>query len=249
MLHNPFGKSDTGKRRTNNEDSFFLAAPFGMFDAFMIVADGMGGHSYGEVASSLAISVVVDYLQKAPVNMPGYLLEQAVEKANREVYRKSLELNTNGMGTTLVIAAVVGRDVYIANIGDSRAYYVDPKKYTITQVTKDHSYVEEMVEKGLMKRGSEEYERSKNVITRAVGTLPKVEPDLFELRMRRGSYLLLCSDGLSGMVRDIVIKNLVLDETFPMERKVESLIFTANERGGKDNITVVLYQAGEDADA
>ncbi|MBR3036764.1 MAG: Stp1/IreP family PP2C-type Ser/Thr phosphatase [Lachnospiraceae bacterium] len=249
MSSNPFGKTDKGRKRTNNEDSFFLAAPFGMFDAFMAVADGMGGHSYGEVASSLAISVIVDYLQNAPVNMPGYLLEQAIEKANRVVYKKSVELETMGMGTTIVLAAAVGRDIFIANVGDSRAYYVDPKKYTIKQITKDHSYVEEMVEKGLMKRGSEEYERSKNVITRAVGTLPKVRTDLFEQRMRRGSYLLLCTDGLSGMVQDIIIKNLILDETFPMERKVDSLIYTANERGGKDNITVVLYQAEEDADA
>ncbi|MBQ6036933.1 MAG: Stp1/IreP family PP2C-type Ser/Thr phosphatase [Lachnospiraceae bacterium] len=249
MSSNPFGKTDKGRKRTNNEDSFFLAAPFGMFDAFMAVADGMGGHSYGEVASSLAISVIVDYLQNAPVNMPGYLLEQAIEKANREVYKKSVELETMGMGTTIVLAAAVGRDIFIANVGDSRAYYVDPKKYTIKQITKDHSYVEEMVEKGLMKRGSEEYERSKNVITRAVGTLPKVRTDLFEQRMRRGSYLLLCTDGLSSMVQDIIIKNLILDETFPMERKVDSLIYTANERGGKDNITVVLYQAEEDADA
>ena len=249
MNSNPFGKTDKGRKRANNEDSFFLAAPFGMFDAFMAVADGMGGHSYGEVASSLAISVIVDYLQNAPVNMPGYLLEQAIEKANREVYKKSVELETMGMGTTIVLAAAVGRDIFIANVGDSRAYYVDPKKYTIKQITKDHSYVEEMVEKGLMKRGSEEYERSKNVITRAVGTLPKVRTDLFEQRMRRGSYLLLCTDGLSGMVQDIIIKNLILDETFPMERKVDSLIYTANERGGKDNITVVLYQAEEDADA
>ena len=249
MSSNPFGKTDKGRKRTNNEDSFFLAAPFGMFDAFMAVADGMGGHSYGEVASSLAISVIVDYLQNAPVNMPGYLLEQAIEQANREVYKKSVELETMGMGTTIVLAAAVGRDIFIANVGDSRAYYVDPKKYTIKQITKDHSYVEEMVEKGLMKRGSEEYERSKNVITRAVGTLPKVRTDLFEQRMRRGSYLLLCTDGLSSMVQDIIIKNLILDETFPMERKVDSLIYTANERGGKDNITVVLYQAEEDADA
>ena len=249
MNSNPYGKTDKGRRRTNNEDSFFAAAPFGMFDAFMVVADGMGGHSYGEVASSLAISVIVEYLQNAPVNMPGYLLEQAIEKANREVYKKSVELETMGMGTTIVMAAAVGRDIYIANVGDSRAYYVDPKKYTIKQITKDHSYVEEMVEKGLMRRGSEEYERSKNVITRAVGTLPKIRTDLFEQRMRRGSYLLLCSDGLSGMVQDIIIKNLILDETFPMERKVDSLIYTANERGGKDNITVVLYQAEEDADA
>ncbi len=247
--NNPFGKTDKGRKRANNEDSFFLAAPFGMFDAFMIVADGMGGHSYGEVASSLAISTVAEYIQKAPVNMPGYLLEQAVEQANEVVFRRSADMNTFGMGTTLVIAAIVGRDVYIANVGDSRAYYVDPKKYTIKQITKDHSYVEEMVEKGMMKRGSEEYERSKNVITRAIGTMSKVEPDLFEQRMRKGSYLLLCSDGLSGMVRDIVIKNLILDETFPMERKVESLIHTANEQGGKDNITAVLYKAEEDADA
>ena len=135
MINNPIGKTDKGKRRTNNEDSFFLAAPFGMFDAFMIVADGMGGHSYGEVASSLAISVIVDYLQKAPMNMPGFLMEQAIEKANRAVFRKAIDLNTTSMGTTVVMAATVGRDVYIANVGDSRAYYVDPKKYTIAPST------------------------------------------------------------------------------------------------------------------
>ncbi|MBP5253997.1 MAG: Stp1/IreP family PP2C-type Ser/Thr phosphatase [Lachnospiraceae bacterium] len=228
----------------NNEDAFYVADHVGMFDTLMVVADGMGGHSFGEVASSLAVSTVVSYISREPVNMPFYIIEQAIANANLAVQKKAMELNSYGMGTTLVLAGVVGKHIYIANIGDSRLYTVEGRLNTIRQITKDHSYVEEMVELGLIERHSEAYESQKNVITRAIGIYSEVEADYFELDLMRDSYLLLCSDGLSNMVPDQVMKALILDENFPLEMRLDSLIEAANNRGGKDNITVILY-AGE----
>ena len=138
------------------------------------------------------------------------------------------------------MAYLSGETMHIANVGDSRLYLLNSIKGTITQVTKDHSYVEEMVRKGLMKRGSADYVRQKNIITRAVGTSAETYPDLFTLDLKYGDLLLLCSDGLTNMVEDGMIRDLALDEDFPVEERVRSMIRTANERGGRDNITVIL---------
>jgi len=241
-----YGKTDPGKVRRNNEDSFFVSeGSVGIFDQLMIVADGMGGHLLGEVASQTAVQTFANFVNEAPADSPAYIMESACYAANLEVRKISEKRKTYGMGTTLVAAGIVNDRVYIANIGDSRLYFLDGDGSTMRQITRDHSFVEEQVEKGLMERGSEEYERQKNIITRAVGIYSEVEPDIFEFVLHKNRYLLLCSDGLSNMVEDSVIKSLALDEDLSLKKRVESLVNVANNNGGKDNITVVLYCSDE----
>ena len=240
------GRTDIGLKRKNNEDTFFISeSPVGIFDAFMVVADGMGGYSYGEVASGRCVDTVVNYIRTAAFDFPQILLRRAVEAANARVRKEAQSLMSFGMGTTCVAAGLINGHIYAANIGDSRLYLINAKDFTIRQITKDHSFVEEQVANGLMERGSEEYESQKNVITRAVGIYDKVEPDLYDFDLKDGDYLLLCSDGLTNMLNDVVIKNLILDDTFTLERRLDSLIENANKNGGKDNITVVIFEKDE----
>ena len=233
--------TDTGKKRERNEDCFFVSqGNVGIFEELLVLADGMGGHSYGEVASATAVETVVSYLSSAPMDFPESLLEEAVATANLEVRKKSDLKHAALMGTTLVIAGFINGYVYVANVGDSRLYHLNSIKGTITQVTRDHSFVEEMVRKGLMERGSEAYLRQKNIITRAVGTTEETYADTFTIELKHGDLILLCSDGLSNMVEDVMIRNLALDNEFTLEQRVVSMIRTANFNGGRDNITVIL---------
>lgn len=243
---NIYGKTDKGITRKNNEDSFFLTSgPAGVFDAFMVVCDGMGGHKLGEVASSTAVHAMVDSIEQEPDMNAAYVMEQAVSIANLEVRKASEEHRSFGMGTTLVACGIQGQTAYVANVGDSRLYLLNRNDPSILQVTHDHSYVEEQVSRGLLARGSEEYNRQKNVITRAVGVYSEVEADQFEIDLQPGDYLLLCSDGLTNMVSDEEIKTIVLDESRSVEERVGALIDAANEYGGRDNITAVLYDTKE----
>lgn len=240
------GRTDIGLKRKNNEDTYFISeTPVGIFDALMIVADGMGGYSYGEVASGRCVDTIVNYIKTAPVDFPQMLLRRAIEAANARVRKEAQSLRSYGMGTTCVVAGLINGHIYAANIGDSRLYLINANDFTMKQITKDHSFVEEQVANGLMLRGSEEYESQKNVITRAVGIYERVEPDLFDFDLNDGDYLLLCTDGLTNMLNDIVIKNLILDDSFSLERRLNSLIDNANQNGGKDNITVVLLEKEE----
>ena len=243
------GRTDTGILRTNNEDAFFISTePVGIFDALIVVCDGMGGHSFGEVASRVCIEAVVEDLLSEPVDNPLLIIEQAVSMANLAVRKESERRGgTDIMGTTLVLAGIIGDRVYAANIGDSRLYLIGGKDYTITQISKDHTFVEEQVERGLLERDSEEYEKQKNMITRAVGVYAEVEADLYELTLSDDQYLLLCTDGLTNMVSDLLIKNLALDISFDLEKRVETLTALANRNGGRDNITVVLAHYLEEA--
>ena len=170
-----------------------------------------------------------------------------VYAANLDV-RKYSEANDGiDLGTTLVICGIISGHAYVANVGDSRLYLLNRYAYSIRQITKDHSYVEEMVARGLMTRNSEEYMRQKSVITRAVGFFPETEPDLFDFSLEEGDMILLCSDGLTNMLKNVVIKYLALDDSFTLERRVDTLIDEANHMGGRDNITVILAER-EDQD-
>ena len=242
------GKTDTGILRDNNEDAFFISeSPIGIFDQLIVVCDGMGGHSYGEVASRKAIEAVIEDLVNEPVDNPALILEQAVSMANLAVRKESESRGGQEiMGTTLVIAGIIGNHVYAANIGDSRLYLIDGNDYTITQISHDHTFVEEQVRLGLIERDSEEYEQQKNMITRAVGVYAEVEADQFELTLENNQYLLLCTDGLTNMVSDLVIKNLALDDSFELYHRVETMIDLANRNGGRDNVTLVLAHYTEE---
>ncbi len=243
---NIFGLTDKGMMRKNNEDSFFLkTGSLGVFDTLMVVCDGMGGHRLGEVASSTAVHAVVSSIESEPDMNPAYVMEQAVSIANLEVRKASEEHRSFGMGTTLVTCGILGKTAYVANVGDSRLYLINKYEQSILQVTHDHSYVEEQVARGLLTRGSEEYNRKKNVITRAVGVYSEVEADQFEIDLAEGDLILLCSDGLTNMVSDEELKEIALDEERTVEERVRALVDAANGYGGRDNITVVLYDTEE----
>ena len=172
---------------------------------------------------------------------------RAISMANLAVRKESENLGGQEiMGTTLVIAGIIGDHVYAANIGDSRLYLIDGTDFTITQISQDHTFVEEQVRMGLLERDSEEYEQQKNMITRAVGVYAEVEADQFELTLKNDQYLLLCTDGLTNMVSDLVIKNLALDDSFDLEHRVETFITLANRNGGRDNVTLVLAHYTEE---
>jgi len=241
------GRSDTGRKRINNEDSFFFSAePVGIFDELMIVCDGMGGHSFGEVASSVCVQTLTDTIRETPDPSPVFVLEQAINSANLEVRKESDRLKSSGMGTTMVMAAIQENIAYIANIGDSRLYLLDKGAKTLRQVTRDHSLVEEQVAKGLLSRGSTLYASQKNVITRAIGVYSEPDPDFFEEELTEGNVLLLCSDGLTNMVPEDEILKILLNESFSLRQRVLLLIDAANRGGGTDNITVILAEVKEE---
>ena len=181
-----------------------------------------------------------EYIKESEKTDAVAALRDAISRVNLELYELASEREElSGMGTTLVAAVIEGDTLYAANIGDSRLYLIE--KGGIRQVTKDHSYVEEMVSMGQMERESQEYKQQKNIITRAVGIEPKVEADFFEVPLESGDYILLCSDGLSNMVDNSSIFRLVL---LPgtLQTKATALAALANQNGGKDNIAVVLVE-------
>ena len=172
------------------------------------------------------------------------VLEKAIRQVNRELYREAVEKEElMGMGTTLVAATTEGKTLYVSNIGDSRLYLIRRKK--AYQVTRDHSYVEEMVAAGRMVRGSQEYLSQKNIITRAAGMTERVEADFFEVDLEDGDKILLCSDGLTNMVDNEKIAEIA-SAGESLRQRVQRLVDQANENGGRDNITVILADYQEE---
>jgi protein phosphatase len=242
-----FAKTDKGQRRRMNQDYVFATGqPVGVLPNLFLLADGMGGHKAGDYASRYLVEELKKYFSTAAPQPEIRVMQDGISRINTALYRLSQENESlNGMGTTMVIAIIEGRTLTVGNIGDSRAYLIHGN--TIHQITKDHSYVEEMVERGFMRRGSKDYMNSRNIITRAVGIEPTVSADFFELELQEGDFLLLCSDGLSNMVDNESIKNIVRDYS-SVQEKVLALIDMANINGGKDNIGVVLVDPfGEEA--
>lgn len=233
--------TDIGRVRQMNQDALYASTePVGPLSNLFLVADGMGGHRAGDFASRYLVEHLPEYIKESSENDAVLVLRSAIDKINSELYDLACEREElSGMGTTLVAATIEGDTLYAANIGDSRLYLIE--KGGIRQVTKDHSYVEEMVSMGQMERESEAYKQQKNIITRAVGIEKKVEADFFEVVLKQGDYLLLCSDGLSNMVDNSSLFRLVL---FPgtLHMKARSLVALANQNGGKDNIAVVLVE-------
>lgn len=233
-----FADTDIGLCRSTNQDDFYYSLePIGNLPNLFMVADGMGGHNGGDIASRCTIETMVSMIQMDLLKTPEQLFHNAFRRANRLVYDKSRQdISLKGMGTTLVAATIVGDELIAANVGDSRLYVIEED---IRQVTQDHSYVEEMVRKGKMERGSREYKEKKNMITRAVGVFSTVQPDYFHVSLSEHSQVLLCTDGLSNMVEDSVILQ-VLQKEDSAENKVKELIELAKENGGSDNITAML---------
>ena len=230
--------TDTGRVRTANQDYVYASVePVGSLPNLFVVADGMGGHQAGDYASRYIVEILVSYLQYTENSQIVPLLREGILKVNTMLYQESKEKpELSGMGTTLVAAVADENTLYVANVGDSRLYLVRDR---IRQVTKDHSYVEELVSLGRLERGSKDYKDKKNIITRAVGTEDKLLVDFFEVGLEPGDFILMCSDGLSNMLEDAEMEEIIGSD-LELQEKAEKLITVANDNGGKDNIAVVL---------
>ena len=235
-----FAATDVGKVRKVNQDCVFSSTvPVGCLPNLFIVADGMGGHKAGDIASRLTVDSVVDKLSK--VNSKDYIsvITDTIIKVNKEVIDKAAESQDYaGMGTTLVVATVFDNILKVANVGDSRLYVVGED---IIQITRDHSLVEEMVINGQLDRADARVDKRKNIITRAIGGESKVEAEMFSVELKPEDKILMCSDGLSNMVDDTEILEIINREP-DIEKAARMLIDAANENGGKDNISVVIVE-------
>lgn len=234
--------TDVGKRREINEDSLFISeTPVGILPNLFVVADGMGGHNAGDFASQHVVEQFVEALKSQDTKKESVesAVRRALEAANGYIYEKSLsDKSLEGMGTTFVMASCIDNRMFVSNVGDSRLYLINSK---IVQITIDHSQVEEMIAMGVITRKDAKTHPDKNIITRAVGVEPTVEADFFNIRLERGDIILLCSDGLTNMVDDEDIYKIV-SESKSLDEAVHKLIDTANNNGGRDNITAVLIE-------
>lgn len=234
-------RSDTGMIRAGNEDSFFADANAerGVF----VVADGMGGHAAGEVASEMAVQIVAGELVARSDLGSGAAtreLARTLRQANAAIYERTItEADKQGMGTTASVLVLAAGRYVIGQVGDSRVYLL--RDGQLAQLTKDHSYVQEQVDAGMLTPEQARYHPYSNVITRCVGASADVEPDSYEGEIRVGDIFLVASDGLTGMVDDRRLLQLLSARSSP-QRTVDALVAEANGRGGLDNITAVVVQ-------
>ncbi len=249
------GMTDVGSARDHNEDDFYLSDGD---EALCVVADGMGGHRSGEVASAMAIKAIVDYYRDSIGETDGeevvedngtkrpmdeFRLIRAIQQANKAVFQAASESELyRGMGTTIVSGFFTEKGVYLAHIGDSRAYrYRDGR---LEQQSEDHSLANEYVRMGILQAEDVEHFPYKNVITRACGLTDDVEVDVTFGEMEPGDLFILCSDGLTDMVPDRQLTE-ILKSTEDLDELAKILIEKANENGGADNITVILARVDE----
>jgi PPM family protein phosphatase len=246
LLH--AARTDVGMIRSGNEDNYVVKAngDHGLF----IVADGMGGHAAGEVASLMAVQTL-----ERELGVVGSLDERtaadrvsdALKMANRNIHDRTItEVDKQGMGTTASVLIVSGTRYMIGQVGDSRVYLL--RDGALHQLTKDHSYVQEQVDAGFLTPEQARYHPYSNVITRCVGASPEVQPDIYSGEAKLGDLFLVASDGLTGMVDDRRLQMLLMSRSEP-ERKVRDLISEANGRGGLDNITAIVVQVAQEGDA
>jgi serine/threonine protein phosphatase PrpC len=250
------GVSDVGRVRTNNEDSFRILDNLGLF----ILSDGMGGEAHGEVASSLAVETIVKYCEAPPKEDSGVtltgttsatwnektkVLQSAVHQANFKIF-ESAQKNPDqrGMGATLTTVWLNENRLSIAHVGDSRAYLL--RSGSLQQLTSDHSLVAEQVRRGILTRQQAEESEMQSVLLRALGAHADVEVDVDEAEIFPRDVLLLCSDGLTRMVTEPEIAGTLQAETDPATA-AQKLVDLANERGGLDNVTVIVARAQDDA--
>ena len=249
------GATDVGRKREHNEDSFHVNEKYGLFT----IADGMGGHAAGEVASRIAVDVINEFMELSgndsditwpfeyddSISLEENRIFTAIKMANNKIFevireRKELE----GMGTTLVILLVQDDKCYIGHVGDSRAYLV--RDGQIRQVTSDHSWVNEQMKLGVLTRAEAATHPYRNVVTRALGGRDIIKADVTCQKLEPGDKLLLCSDGLNSMLDDEQIRDVVVESKDDLEAGCKSLVAAANEAGGDDNITVILARYSTD---
>lgn len=228
--------TDTGKKREINEDSLFVDKDLGLF----IVADGMGGHQAGEVASGTAVKIIASFIKEnIGKGEPASIIKEAIFKANNEIVINSIEEpNLEGMGTTVVLALQNGGKIYIANVGDSRAYLINDSR--IEQLTDDHTLIAELVSAGKMTKEEARVHPKRNILTNAMGASLRADACIRPVIAEKGDCILLCTDGLTDMLTDDEIKGIVISPNLSTDEKCRELISRANEEGGRDNITVVL---------
>jgi serine/threonine protein phosphatase PrpC len=241
--------TDVGRQRTANEDSFLADPELGLY----IVADGMGGQAAGEVASRLAVDTICQFIkltdEQRDITWPtGYepsltygqnRLRSALILANQEIFASAAEdAGLQGMGTTSVCALVEGRRADLAHVGDSRIYRLSGGE--LTQVTDDHSWIHEQVRRGVISEDQARSHPYRNVVTRALGATPDVDVDLGGFDLQEGDLLLLCTDGLTSMLGDAQIKEILERYREDLDSAAKALVFEANQKGGEDNITIIL---------
>ena len=244
-----FGATDVGRVRSANQDDFVVLtgddAPLG--EALVAVADGMGGHAAGEVASEMSLDLLVASLKRASAP-DERALRDAFASANAGVFQAaSHNPEYRGMGTTLVVGLVAGGEMIIGNVGDSRMYLL--RNSNLERVTRDHSWVGEMVASNMLTEEQAANHPRRNVLTRALGVAASVDVDTSRLPLRRGDRVMLCSDGLHGMVDDKTIKRIIGGKSLKLERAARDLIELANKAGGTDNITVALARVDADLES
>ena len=236
-----YSATDVGQKRKMNQDYVFTSEDaVGNLPNLFVVADGMGGHNAGDFASSHAVEILVDEIRKDADYNPVKVIRHAIETANTEIIEQAQkDEGLRGMGTTMVVSTIVGQYAYVANVGDSRLYVVQGQ---IQQITKDHSLVQEMVRLGEISPEEARNHRDKNIITRALGAEKTVDIDFFDLKLEAGDTILMCSDGLSNMVDDRKLEEIILDSEMELTEKGKTLIREANLNGGKDNIAIILIE-------
>jgi len=249
------GMTDLGRVRTNNEDCFRIVEPLNLF----VLSDGMGGEAHGEVASELAVETIVKFCMDPQADAGGALLSNpepswsektrrltsAVHLANKNIYEAAeAHPEQHGMGATLTAAWIDGSRLSIAHVGDSRAYLL--RGGTLQQLTSDHSLVAEQVRRGILTAAEAEESEMQSVLLRALGALPDIEIDTEEHTLFARDILMLCCDGLTRMVTEPEIAGTLQAEPDPT-RAAEKLIALANERGGVDNITVIIVRVGSES--
>lgn len=232
--------TDIGKTRAVNQDYIYASVEgIGCLPNLFVVADGMGGHKAGDTASRYTVETLKALIAESEETDALSVISEAVKSVNTLLIKKAGESEDyQGMGTTLVIASIFGNVLRVANVGDSRLYVIDDE---ITQITRDHSLVEEMVLAGQLSRSEARTHAKKNVITRAIGGEEEVEPEMFSVDLKENSKILMCSDGLTNMLEDDEIMRIVKNSP-DIEEAAAVLIDRANANGGKDNISVVIVE-------
>ncbi len=236
-----YSVTDVGQARRDNQDYVFASLqPIGNLPNLFVVADGMGGHNAGDYASRCAVQTIVEDAEKNMSFNPIKIVRHAIEKANEQIVKDSHENpDLYGMGTTVVAVTIVGNYAYVANVGDSRLYLAD--KEELQQITRDHSWVAEMVRRGEITKEEAQTHPEKNIITRAVGTSEEIIIDFFDVELEEENKILMCTDGLSNMVEDAEIHNILVSANDIKESAME-LVNRANENGGTDNISVIIIE-------
>lgn len=236
-----FANTDIGRERQVNEDYFYIS-PEDSFLKIYIIADGMGGYNAGEVASKLATNAVKSYIYKYLDSKENSreqivkLLTDAIEYANTVVYNASIsKKELNGMGTTLDVCLIYNNKVYVGHIGDSRVYRI--RQNFMRKITKDHSYVQTLIEDGTITKEEAFSHPKKNMLTKALGCAEKVEPDIYVKTFIDGDILLMTTDGLTNMIKEDEICRIIGED---VRLAVNKLIYKANQNGGIDNITVII---------